>query len=354
SDCVETNGASISAAGFNAAADASCATAVGGSTNFIGVGGVADPMLGALVGIGNADGVVQLIRPLVAASPALDKGDNAVCSSAAVGNVDQLARTRFQDGDGNGTLICDIGAAELAGADADADGVATAIEANVPTRDASGNIIPGLFGDGNGDGVSDSGQMTVASLFAADNASFITVQAVTGGALSLVSLSADVPSAAPTGFSFPFGLLRFTTAASPANVVITYPAVVGAYFKYNDITATAAQTALGYTRADQGVNVIAGIIGNRVTLNLTNAMYGDTDAGGTITDPGAAAGSSGGGGGGGPCCLPGGGVTVIEDDDDDSGCTIGGGSAYELLVLSVFAGFGIWRTRQRRVQAFKA
>ncbi|MGH8529310.1 MAG: hypothetical protein ACRETN_05625, partial [Nevskiales bacterium] len=42
SDCVETNGASISAAGFNAAADASCATAVGGSTNFIGVGGVAD------------------------------------------------------------------------------------------------------------------------------------------------------------------------------------------------------------------------------------------------------------------------------------------------------------------------
>ncbi|MGH8531089.1 MAG: choice-of-anchor Q domain-containing protein [Nevskiales bacterium] len=350
-ECVSISGGTFTAAGVNVVADTSCATLVGSSANFFGVGGSADPLLGAAAGtaIVNTDGVTQTVRPLMAGSPAIDKGDSVVCAGAEVGNVDQLARTRLQDGDGNGTVLCDVGAFEVPGADTDADGVANSIEAQVPTRDASGNIIPGLFGDGNGDGVADSGQMTVASLLASNNASYITVQAVTGGALTLVSLSGDFPAPTPVGFTFPFGLLRFTTAMSPANVVITYPAAVGAYFKFNNDAATAAQTPLGYTRADQGLVVIAGITGNKVTLNLTNAMFGDVDGGATITDPGAAA-AGGGGGGGGPCCLPGGGSTggvVIEDDDDDSGCTIGRGNAYELLILALFAAFGIWRTRRR-------
>lgn len=355
-ECLSSGGGSFTADGVNAVFDTSCATLVGSSANFLGVGGATtpDPIVGAAMDIANTDGVTQTVRPTLVLSTATDGGSTTVCSSAAVGNVDQLARTRLQDGNSNGAVVCDVGAFELPGADTDADGVANSIEAQVPTRDASGNIIPGLFGDGNGDGIADSTQATVASLFAADNASYITVQAVTGGALSMVTLSADLPGPTPAGFTFPFGLLRFTTAMSPANVVITYPSTVSAYFKFNNTAATAAQTPLGYTRADQGLVVIAGITGNKVTLNLTTGTFGDVDAAGTITDPGAAAG--GGGGGGGPCCLPGGGSAGGggggggADDDDDSGCTISeGGNSYELLVLMLLAMLGIWRTRRRGV-----
>lgn len=352
-DCIASNSGTISAAGLNVASDTTCATAVGTNNNFLGIGGAAAPMLGAAASALNADNVAQTFLPLMAGSPALDKGDANFCNSGLINRVDQLARTRFQDGDGNGTLVCDIGSSEVPGVDGDADGVSSALEGAVPTRDASGNVIvPLAFGDGNGDGVLDSMQATVASLPAADNASFITVQAVSGGALSLVGLSADMPTGTPAGFNFPFGLLRFTTATSPANVVITFPGFVNAYFKYTDVIVAGQPTPLGFSRADGQVNAIAGITvantGSKVALNLVTGTYGDTDASAvTITDPGAAAGSISGSSGG-PPVPGGGGVVVIEEDDDDSGCTITrGGTGYELLVLAMFAAFGVWYTRRR-------
>lgn len=49
---------------------------------------------------------------LAAGSPAIDKGNNAVCAAAPVANRDQRNVFRPLDGDGNGSKICDIGAFE--------------------------------------------------------------------------------------------------------------------------------------------------------------------------------------------------------------------------------------------------
>ncbi|MCS6847295.1 MAG: CSLREA domain-containing protein [Anaerolineae bacterium] len=64
-----------------------------------------DPNLGALTGN-------PAYFPLNPGSPAMDAGDNATCAAPPVNNQSQNGVTRPQDGDLNGTAVCDIGAYE--------------------------------------------------------------------------------------------------------------------------------------------------------------------------------------------------------------------------------------------------
>jgi hypothetical protein len=48
-----------------------------------------------------------------AGSPAIDSGDNSVCAAPPINNIDQRGASRPQDGDTNGSAICDAGAHEV-------------------------------------------------------------------------------------------------------------------------------------------------------------------------------------------------------------------------------------------------
>lgn len=65
-----------------------------------------DPNLGPLQDNGGS----TLTHVLMSGSPAIDSGDNVTCLT-----TDQRGIDRPQDGDNNGTIICDIGAYELTG-----------------------------------------------------------------------------------------------------------------------------------------------------------------------------------------------------------------------------------------------
>ncbi|MCS6909984.1 MAG: right-handed parallel beta-helix repeat-containing protein, partial [Anaerolineales bacterium] len=64
-----------------------------------------DPNLGSLTGS-------PAYFPLNPGSPAMDAGDNATCAAPPVNNQSQNGVTRPQDGDLNGTAVCDIGVYE--------------------------------------------------------------------------------------------------------------------------------------------------------------------------------------------------------------------------------------------------
>ncbi len=122
---------------------------------------VANPLIGTTLSAGST-----LIPG--AGSPAIDAGDAAICAAPPVSNRDQRGATRPQDGNGDGTARCDIGAHEVDAAPTTAtlDGTVTmqgrTPAANVPlhvtigstvytpTTNASGvfsipNITPGTY-----------------------------------------------------------------------------------------------------------------------------------------------------------------------------------------------------------------
>ena len=107
-DCFGT----VTSKGHNLIESTNSCTIVGG-----GVGDVfgQDPGLGALSDNGGPPFIhPTLTHALEPGSPALDAGDNAVCAAEPVNGMDQRGVFRPQDGDSDGTAVCDIGAFELA------------------------------------------------------------------------------------------------------------------------------------------------------------------------------------------------------------------------------------------------
>ncbi len=86
--------------------------------------------LGALTG-------APAYYPLLAGSPALDQGDAATCAGAVVNNESQNGVTRPQDGDGDGTAVCDIGSYE-----ASAAATPTPTVSPTPTRTPTPTVSP--------------------------------------------------------------------------------------------------------------------------------------------------------------------------------------------------------------------
>jgi CSLREA domain-containing protein len=100
-DCVGTLSGTNNNNLIESAASA-CGLTNGVNGNIIGQ----DPNLGTLIGS-------PAFFPLNAGSPAIDAGDNTTCAAAPVNNQSQNGVVRPQDGDGNSTVVCDIGAYEL-------------------------------------------------------------------------------------------------------------------------------------------------------------------------------------------------------------------------------------------------
>jgi CSLREA domain-containing protein len=98
-DCANGPTGSISVFGVNLVEDGSCA--LPGALSGL-------PSLGPL----RDNGGPTKTHGLLSGSIAIDRGDNAVCATFPVYNVDQRGSLRPKDGDGDGVATCDIGALE--------------------------------------------------------------------------------------------------------------------------------------------------------------------------------------------------------------------------------------------------
>lgn len=96
--------------GGNLIGDASC-----GTDTLIGAAPVDAASL-ALAALADNGGPTRT-HALLAGSVAIDTGDPAVCTAEPVADLDQRGQPRPQDGDGDGSAVCDVGAYEAADAD---------------------------------------------------------------------------------------------------------------------------------------------------------------------------------------------------------------------------------------------
>lgn len=208
--------------GHNLMSDTSC-----------GFGQVAAPLLGPLADNGGP----TLTHLPQSGSPAIDAGDDAVCAADPVNGLDQRGTLRPQDGNGDGTPICDIGAVEYT----------IAPPANQPPV----NVVPGSqLMEWNT--VLDFGSMIQTSDPDADDQPVQVALTVTDGALTL---------SGTTGLAFSVGdgtgdaAMTFTGPLTDINIAL------------NGLTYTPPADFLG-----------------DVTLTITTDDQGHTGAGGAQSD----------------------------------------------------------------------
>lgn len=263
----------IASEGYNLIQDVTGAVIVGNTTgNITGL----DPNLGPLAyNTGSTKN-----HALLPGSPAIDAGDNISSPTS-----DQRGILRPQDGDDNGTEICDIGSYELM-ADDDNDGVS-----NTEEQGPDGTVTDY---DGNADSTPDNQQGNVASFHTYDGQDYVTLACPAG--LELMNVRAienPAPDAsgAPTPEDAPYGFFEFKISglgAGDTTIAMLYlPDGVsfGTYFKYGQ---TPDQTLPHWYEFVYDNTTGAELGGAVLTLHFVDGLRGDHDitANGTVVEPG--------------------------------------------------------------------
>jgi hypothetical protein len=188
-------------------------------------------------------------------------------------------------------------------------GTAYGNEVNFTTSDGTG-VAPDVQdagpngGDGNGDGIKDSNQTTVASLPSATGGGYLTVEISGCGQIEQVQAHTyESVGTSDPGYSYPFGLVGFEIPCSPATVRIYYHCAdsLGGYIyrKYgptpDDWVTSLWYTMPGVTFGTKDIGVATVPYAEFV---LTESQLGDDTNGSPIIDQGGPAQK------GGPTSIP--------------------------------------------------
>jgi uncharacterized protein len=217
---------------------------------------------------------------------------NATIDADATGAVSNQATLAF-DADGNGTnegagVSDDPGTATANDpttftvilTDSDGDGVDDVIEQAAPNG-----------GDGNGDGISDHTQATVASLPAATGSGYLTLQS----SCSLREVYVTTESAMPSddhGFEYPHGMIAFRAPCTSAtfSLFVYGSGAVSSYRKYGPLPPGGPSQWYQLPGASFQVVTVGSLHPRRIDFALRDGGTGDdTPVDGVIVDQGGPA-----------------------------------------------------------------
>ena len=164
--------------------------------------------------------------------------------------------------------------------DSDGDGVDDVIEQAAPNG-----------GDGNGDGIPDHTQSTVASIPAATGSGYLTLQSSCTLQEVYVTTASAMPSPDP-GFQYPHGMIAFRAPCPSAtfSLFVYGSGAVSAYRKFGPLPPGGPQQWYGIP-ATFGTATVGSLHPHRIGFSLTDGGTGDdTPVDGVIVDQGGPSG----------------------------------------------------------------
>jgi hypothetical protein len=149
--------------------------------------------------------------------------------------------------------------------DTDGDGVADTVEQAAPNG-----------GDGNGDGIPDYTQSTVASIPAATGSGYLTLQSSCTLTEVYVTTSSAMPTPDPSHSHYPHGLIAFRAPCSSAtfSLFVYGSGAVNAYRKFGPLPPGGPQQWYGIP-ATFTVTTVGSLHPRRIDFSLTDGGTGD-------------------------------------------------------------------------------